>query len=158
MLVLPLVPVTATRASSGCGPASAAAICARRAARLGSRISGRGGTPGGQTVSGRRQHRDRAARYRVGNEGAAVGAVPRQRGEQVAGHHLAAVGGDAGHIQGRHGLPRGNEGGGGLHGAHEISEPQGRLPAPAGQAACHSQHSHPALIHFAPLIRRLGIR
>ena len=49
VLVLPLVPVTATTVA-GCGPASAAAICASRRRGSGSRISGRGGTPCGQSV------------------------------------------------------------------------------------------------------------
>ena len=49
VLVLPLVPVTATT-TSGCGPANPAASCARR--RRGSRSSnnGRAGTPAGHTV------------------------------------------------------------------------------------------------------------
>ena len=130
MLVLPLVPVTATTVS-GCGPASTAAICARRRRGSGSRISGRGGTPGGQSVPVGRQHGDGAARHRIGDEGAAVGAAAGQRGEQVAGHHLAAVGGHAGDVQGGDGLP-----GGGERGrlpdsaAHEVSEPQRRAPRP----------------------------
>ena len=49
MLVLPLVPVTATT-MAGCAPARPAAICASRRRGSGSRSSGRGGTPGGQAV------------------------------------------------------------------------------------------------------------
>ena len=83
VLVLPLVPVTATTVV-GLRPGQHRGDLRQAAARLGvrdQRARRHARRPDGAR---RRQHRDRAARHRIGDEGAAVGAAARQRGEQVA--------------------------------------------------------------------------
>ena len=107
VLVLPLVPVTATTVF-GCGPARKAAICASARRGSASMISGRGGTPAGQVRVGRRQHRHGAACHRLGDERPAIDPRARQGGEQVARRDVAAVGGHAGDVEMRHGLPAGS--------------------------------------------------
>ena len=108
VLVLPLVPVTATTVA-GCAAGERRGELGEARRGSGSSISGRGGTPGGQLGAGRRQHGGGAARDRLGDEGAAVRARrPGRAANRIAGRDLAAVGGDAGDVQ----LPARAPGGG----------------------------------------------
>ncbi len=94
VLVLPLVPVTATTVS-GCGPASTAAIRARQRRGSGSEMTGRGGMPRGHDDVRRCKNGYRAAPDGLGDKAAAIDARAGQSREQIARDDFATVGGDA---------------------------------------------------------------
>ena len=137
MLVLPLVPVTATM-TAGWRAGETRGDLRETAARLrilDQRARRHARRPG---CAGRSEHSDGASRYRIGDEGTAVDATAGQRREQISGCHAAAVGGDAGNFQATRIPPRGRNGTGeSLHGnrTHDFSEPQRRAAASAGGSA-----------------------
>ncbi len=93
--------------------------------------------------TGRSQDGDCAARYRVGDECAAVNAAAGKGREQIPGRHAAAVGGDAGDFEPSRIPPGGGNAagvsqGGGL--AHDVSEPQRAAAATAGRC-CGGDHA-----------------
>ncbi len=130
MLVLPLVPVTATmtRGWLPARPGSKLRETAPRLWILQQRPRRHARRP---LRTSRREHGDGTSRHRIGDEGTTVNATARQRREEITGGHVATVRGDAGNFQATRIPPGGGNGTGqSLYGnrAHDFSEPQrGRL-------------------------------